>query len=95
MKLYWIRYQSSGTAPKYILIVPLGMMSGKLCCLDADNLTNDEKDFIRAKADDLDQLELADKVKFLKRLKPNIMRCCKTIKAENFSILEEYPIEKP
>ena len=95
MKLYWIKYQPKGTNGKFVLVMPLGVENGKLCCIDADSLNTNEKTFLRSKASDLDDLALADKIAVIKRMEPNIARHFKTIKIENFVVANEYSIEPP
>lgn len=92
MKLYWIRYQPAGSAPRYMLVLALGIEGGKLCCLDANALESRHKTEIKDRNDYLNKLGLQDRVAAIKKLCPGSMKHYKTINMSNLVIDKEYDI---
>ena len=92
MKLYWVRY-SDGKISKHLLLLPLGSGDGKLYCLDADALPDDEKEFMRNKSDYFTRIGLEATIAALKEAKPSIMKSFRTIFQNRITILKEYDVK--
>lgn len=77
-----------------MLVVVLGAQNGKLCCLDADELSASDKEKIRSRVSYLDRLPLEERIRAVKKLCPSAMRHYKTININNFVVDKEYKIQK-
>ena len=76
-----------------MLVFALGTANGKLVCLDTDALSEEDKTFLKQRSDYLQKLSLEDKIETLRKRRPDVLRCCKTISTSNFVIDKEYSIK--
>jgi hypothetical protein len=91
MKLYWARYTKNSKS-KYLLLLELGRKSGKILCLDTGKLSPDDKEFLRAKSNYMDSLNLDDKIRFLRDHRASAISAYKTINMSNIEIDRSYEV---
>ena len=75
-----------------MLVLELGSHSGKLYCIDTDNISTSDKEFLRARSNYLKKLSLTDKITVLRKHRPSVMHHFKTINLHNVVIDKEYTI---
>lgn len=89
--MYWIMYQAEKSKPEYRLVLALGNHNGMLCCLDS-KIDENSRQFIRENRNIIDGMDLENKLTYIKNHCSEAMKSYKTIKDENYNIVQRYTI---
>jgi len=93
MELFYVLYRPYGKRPKYILLLPLGSRSGKLCAVATSGVPNGEITRIRSNRERLATLSLERKLEWLKHHCPTAYKNgYREIYDSNYTIVSRYPI---